>query len=129
MIKLNIDKQKILFFIIGVWNTIFGYGVFAILMYFYSSIISYPVILAISYPIGITNSYIFYKIFVFKTRDGIVKEYIKFCITYLTTFIVNLIALPVLVEFIFMNIYIAQALILFMNVVISFVMHKNYTFR
>lgn len=125
----NANKQKVLFVIIGIWNTIFGYSVFALLMYLYSSTISYPVILAISYPIGITNSYVFYKIFVFKTSGNIIKEYVKFCVTYLTTFIINLATLPVLVEFLSINIYMAQGFILFASVIVSFVMHKNYTFR
>lgn len=127
--RVILDRQKFLFIIVGMCNTIFGYSVFALLIYFFSSRISYQLILVLSYPIAITNAYILHKLFVFKTKGNILKEYLRFSVTYFVVFVINFFVLPLLVEFLYFNIYVAQGLILIVNVIFSFVMHKNYTFK
>ncbi len=64
-------REKIQYLITGVWNTIFGYGVFALLHYLFSGKVSDFIVLTLSYILSITNAYIWYTLTVFKTKENI----------------------------------------------------------
>jgi len=122
-------EQKIRYLIIGGWNTLFGYGVFAGLYFWLSGSIHYLVILSLSYIISITNTYIGYKLFVFRTKGNILREYFRFYLVYGVSFLVNLTSLPFLLEILHLNMYVAQALITIITVIGSYVLHKNFSFK
>lgn len=122
-------EQKIRYLIIGGWNTVFGYGVFAVLYFYLSDSIHYLVILSLSYIISITNAYIGYKLFVFRTKGNILKEYFRFYVVYGVSFFINLAILPLLVEILAINIYVAQAMVTIITIIGSYVLHKNFSFR
>jgi putative flippase GtrA len=122
-------REKILYLITGGWNTVFGYGSFALLYYFLSGHVNSLVILTISYVISITNSYIGYKLFVFRTKGGIIREYLRFYVVYGGSFIVNIVLLPVLVDRYKFNAYLSQAGIVMATILGSYLMHKKFTFK
>jgi putative flippase GtrA len=122
-------EQKIRYLIVGGWNTVFGYGVFAGLYFWLSNSVHYLFILSLSYIISITNAYIGYKLFVFKTRGNILREYFRFYVVYGTAFLVNLAVLPFLVEVGELNMYVAQAFVTFFTIIGSYIMHKNFSFK
>jgi putative flippase GtrA len=122
-------EQKIRYLIIGGWNTLFGYSVFAGLYFWLSGSVHYLVILSLSYIISITNTYIGYKLFVFKTKGNILREYFRFYLVYGVSFVVNLASLPFLLEILHFNMYVAQALITIITVIGSYVLHKNFSFK
>lgn len=122
-------EQKIRYLIIGGWNTLFGYGVFSGLYFWLSGNIHYLVILSLSYIISITNTYIGYKLFVFRTKGNILREYFRFYLVYGVSFLVNLASLPFLLEILHLNMYVAQALITLLTVIGSYVLHKNFSFK
>lgn len=122
-------EQKIRYLIIGGWNTVFGYGVFAALYFWLEGSIHYLVILSISYVLSITNAYIGYKFFVFQTKGNIVREYLRFYVVYAAAFLVNLAILPLLVEIGDLNMYISQALVTMLTIIGSYILHKNFSFK
>jgi len=122
-------EQKIRYLIIGGWNTIFGYGVFAVLYFWLEGSIHYLFILSISYILSITNAYIGYKLFVFRTRGNIFREYLRFYVIYGVSFLINLAVLPLLVELLSLNMYAAQAVVTIITIVGSYVLHKNFSFK
>jgi putative flippase GtrA len=122
-------KQKIRYLIIGGWNTVFGYGVFAGLYFWLSGSVHYLLILSLSYIINITNAYVGYKLFVFRTKGNILREYFRFYLVYGVSFVVNLASLPFLLEILHLNMYVAQALITIITVIGSYVLHKNFSFK
>lgn len=121
-------KSKIAYLIVGGWNTLFGYGVFAFLYFLLSSKVHSAVILVISYVLSITNAFIGYKLFVFKTKGNLVREYLKFYVVYAGAFISNIIMLPVFMNVLRMNAYVSQAIVVMLTVMSSYVFHKKYTF-
>lgn len=121
-------EQKLRYLIIGGWNTVFGYAVFAALNWGLASV-HYLVILTVSYIISITNAYVGYKLFVFRTKGNILKEYLRFYVVYGASFGFNVVALPVLVEGFTMNVYAAQALIIVITIAGSYLLHKHYSFK
>ncbi|MEW5833241.1 MAG: GtrA family protein [Campylobacterota bacterium] len=122
-------EQKLRYLMIGGWNTVFGYGVFAALYFWLEGVIHYLIILSISYVVSITNAYVGYKLFVFRTRGNILREYFRFYIVYGASFIFNVLSLPVFVEMLEFNMYVAQAIVTVITIVGSYVLHKNFSFR
>ena len=125
---LRAHEEKVRYLIVGGWNTVFGFMAFVGLYYFLGEIFHYISILTISYVASISNAYVFYKIFVFKTKGNYLKEYLRFYLVYGLVYAMNILLLPLFVEILKINIIIAQGIILFFTVVISYTGHKYYSF-
>lgn len=122
-------EQKIRYLIIGGWNTVFGYGVFAALYFWLADTMHYLMILSISYILSITNAYVGYKLFVFKTRGNILREYLRFYAVYGISFLFNLASLPLFIEILKLNMYVAQAIVTMVTILGSYMLHKNFSFK
>ena len=87
------------YFCVGVWNTLFGYSVFVVFTYMLTGKIPYAYMLAavLSNVLAITNAYIGYKFFVFKTRGNYLREYLRFYVVYGSAALGGLVLLPILV--------------------------------
>jgi putative flippase GtrA len=120
--------EKIRFLIAGGWNTLFGYLIFALLFYLLSAKVHYMALLAVSYIFSITNAYLSYKYFVFKTKGNVMQEYFRFYVIYGIAFLANLVLLPAFVELLHVHPLISQALIIVLTVIISYFGHKNFSF-
>ena len=107
----------------------FGYCVFAFLYFMLSAKIHYIIIAIISNIIAITMAYAGYKIFVFKTKGNYLSEYLKFYVVYGLSMILGLILLPLFVEFLKLNVYLAQAVATIACISVSFIGHRNFSFR
>jgi putative flippase GtrA len=129
--KKLIDKhrQQINYLIAGAWNTLFGYLIFAVLYTLFSSRIHYMILLIISNIFSITNAYISYKFFVFRTKGNYLKEYMRFYVVYGTSIVLSLVLMPAFVELLHINPLIAQAVIIVVTVIFSYTGHKNYSFK
>ncbi len=122
--------QKLQYFLIGGWNTVFGYGVFIALYYGTAPFhIHYVILLLLSQVINVTSAYLVYKRFVFKTKGNLIREYCRFCTFYWLSFAANLILLPALVELLGLNPVIGQGLLIIVTAVTSYLWHAHYTFR
>jgi putative flippase GtrA len=129
--KLNTlwSSQKIRYLVIGGYNTVFGYGCFALLWWLFSQQLHYIVLLTISHILSVINAYMGYRLFVFQSKGKWLKEFFKFNLVYLGTFAINLVALPVLIEEFKVHALIAQALIIVITVLASYVIHNKITFK
>jgi putative flippase GtrA len=121
--------EKIKYLIIGVWNTLFGYSIFIGLYYLLHERFNYLIILVFSYVVGITNSYICYKIFVFKTKGNYFAEYLRFFLVYGASFLINIILMPLFVEIMGLKPVPAQGIILFFTVIVGYLGHKHFSFN
>ena len=107
----------------------FGYGVFALLYFLLSVRIHYVIIAIISNIIAITMAYAGYKLFVFKTKGNYLSEYLKFHVVYGFSMILGLALLPLFVEFLKLNVYLAQAIATLACISVSFIGHRNFSFK
>src|SRR3989339_210863 len=121
-------QQKINYLLVGVWNTIFGYGVFLALYFVSKPYVHYLVPWLVSNILAITNAYVGYKIFVFKTRGNYLQEYLRVYVVYGGSMALNLIYLPLCVEFLRISPPLDQAGWIFVSVIFSYLGHKNYSF-
>ncbi len=126
--KAGKHKQKIMYLMVGAWNTAFGFASFIFLYYALQSLLHYSLILIVSYFISITNAYVGYKIFVFKTKGNYLREYLRFYIVYGSVFLLNMALLVFAVELLKVDPLYSQAVILVVTVIISYLGHKYFTF-
>jgi putative flippase GtrA len=123
------NREQINYLIVGAWNTFFGYLTYYFLYNLLNKKINYIIILVPSNIIAITNAYICYKIFVFRSKGNFIKEYFRFYIVYGISLLLNFILLALFVEILAVTPLIAQAAITIITVSLSYIIHKKYTFR
>lgn len=121
-------REQLLYLVVGAWNTVFGYGVWALLQYLLGDSLNYLVIIVISWPIAVLNAYVGYRYIVFRSRGSVLKELPRFSLVYLAALVVNLVLLPVALRVLPFNIYVDQALFTGVVVVSSYLGHRYYSF-
>ena len=124
--------------LVGVWNTAFAYATFALFTYVLGHYIpaSYMVASVLSSLLNITVSFLGYKWFVFRTQGNYRREWVRSVMVYSGAIALGLLLLPPTV-FAVKEItgnraaapYIAGAILLAIQVVVSFLGHKNFSFR
>jgi putative flippase GtrA len=121
-------REQLLYLVVGAWNTIFGYSVWAIMQYLLGDYLNYLVIVVLSWPIAVLNAYLGYRYIVFRSRGPVLKELPRFSLVYLVTLAVNLVLLPIALRVLPFNIYVVQALLTTIVVVCSYLSHRYYSF-
>jgi putative flippase GtrA len=119
----------LLYLVVGGWNTLFGYGVWAVLQYLLGDRLHYLAIVLISWPIAVLNAYLGYRYFVFRSQGPMLRELPRFSVVYVVTLIANVLLLPIALNVLPFNIYVVQALLLVVVVACSYLAHKYYSFR
>jgi putative flippase GtrA len=121
-------REQLLYLVVGGWNTVFGYGVWALLQALLGEHLHYLVVVLIAWPIAVLNAYAGYRYVVFRSRGSILRELPRFSLVYLVTLIVNLAILPIALNVLPFNIYVVQALLTAVVVVCSYLSHRYYSF-
>lgn len=125
----NQHKIKIRFLLAGALNTVIGLAVYPALFFLAAPLkLHYLVILTISQVLCITFAFLTNKFLVFKTSGNYLQESGKFLTFHLSYFLVNLAALPALVEFAGMNPIWAQTLFAVLVIITSYFWHSRITF-
>jgi putative flippase GtrA len=122
-------REQLLYLVVGGWNTIFGYGVWASLQYLLGDRLHYLVIVVLAWPIAVINAYLGYRYVVFRSRGRILRELPRFAAVYLVALVVSLAVLPIALLVLPFNIYGVQALLTIGVIVSSYLSHKYYSFR
>jgi putative flippase GtrA len=113
------------FGLVGVLNTLVGYGAFLILLNYTNYLMS----LVISHILGVTHSYIWNKWWVFKSNKNLIIEFLKFNSVYAAVFFSNALVLIFFVNVLNLDPRIGQLIALPMITMISFTGHKYWSFR
>jgi putative flippase GtrA len=117
------------YLVTGGVNTLLSYAVGASLFYILIDKIHYMIIMVIGTVVNITISYFNYKLIVFKTKGNYIREYLRFYVVYSVPIGFSFIAFPICYQGLGMNPYLAQALIMAVTVVVSYIGHKKISFR
>ena len=126
------------YLLIGAWNTMFGYGTFALFTAVLNHTVPHSYVWAslLSSLLNVTVAYLGYKWFVFRTKGNYLREWIRCIAVYSGGIVVGVIALPMLVFLIRRNTrffvqapYIAGALLTVFAVIYSFFGNKHFSFR
>lgn len=128
--------QVLRYLMVGAWNTLFGYGLFALFTHLLRDV-AYGYILAMiaGNLIAITVSFLGYKWFVFRTKGNYLREWLKTMTVYGSGMLLNAVLLAPLVGLLRhatrlgdRSPYVAQALLSALVVVLSFFGLKHFTF-
>jgi putative flippase GtrA len=123
-------QKKFRFLLAGIVNTAVGLATYPILyLILQPNGLGYVEILIVAQVICITFSFMTNKYFVFKSKGYLADEYIKFFSFHALYFLINMIALPVLVEWIKLNPMIAQSIFSIFIIVTSYFWHNSVTFK
>jgi putative flippase GtrA len=122
-------REQVLYLVVGGWNTLFGYCVWALMQYLLGDYLPYLVVVLLAWPIAVLNAYICYRYIVFRSRGPVLTELPRFSLVYLVTLVANLALLPVALRVLPFNIYVVQALFTAVVVVCSYLGHKHFSFR
>jgi putative flippase GtrA len=126
------------YLMVGIWNTAFAYGTFVLFTTLLEPYMpaSYLAGALISSVLNITVSFLGYKWFVFKTKGNYLREWTRCLMVYSSSILFGLALLPPIVYVInyltnqpHAAPYIAGALILGVQVILSFLGHKAFSFR
>jgi putative flippase GtrA len=140
-VKQGSDKslmQFLRYVLVGGFNTVFGYGLFALLNWLFTGLGSYSYMYAagLANLIAITVNFFGYKWFVFRTRGNYLVEWLRCLGVYGSSMLIGLAGLPILVPILRGHLqrperapYIAAAILTVVTVVFSFLGHKNISFR
>jgi putative flippase GtrA len=116
------------YLIAGGYNTLFGFAVFTGLFFLLESSLHYIVIASIAQIINITNSYVVYRVFVFRSRGRIITEYLRIYLVYGVSFILGIALLALLVEVAGLHPVLAQLFVIIITVIVSYLGNSRFTF-
>jgi putative flippase GtrA len=122
-------NEKFRYLIIGAYNTFVGYGIFVVLWILWGQLLHYIAVLCISHAISVINAFISYRTFVFRKRGAAWGDFFRFNLVYLGAFTFNVLALPFLIEVLKLYPLVAQALVVVVTIVASYISHKKFSFR
>ena len=120
------EDKKVRFLFVGILNTIFGYAVYALFIYLK---MHYFLAQLLSSILAIAHSYLWNKYFTFRSPGRSASEIIRFVSVYAVSYLLNMGILFVSIEYFKWNAYFAGFICLFVTTVISYVGHKNISFR
>lgn len=131
-----VADQRIAYLIIGVINTVVGFGIFVALELTLGraldrsagTVVGSLATLGVAHILGVLLAFVLYRRFVFKVHGHVWRDLARFQSVYLVSLGINAVLLPILVQF-GMNRIIAQAIILLATTVISYVGHRYFSFR
>lgn len=118
-------KQLSKFGLIGLLNTILGYGLFIIFLNWFD----YLAALVFTHIIAVTHSYLWNRFWTFKSSRNPLKEFLKFNSVYILVFVVNAITLFLLVDVFNFDPRVGQLFALPIITIISFTGHKYWSFK
>jgi len=124
-----VRDQRVAFLVVGGINTVAGYLAFAGFQLTVGQRWGYLATLACAHVVCVLIAFVLYRFVVFRVRGHVLADLWRFETVYLAALAVNFALLPLLVEIAHLNVYLAQALIMFATAAMSWVGHKNYSFR
>ena len=124
-----LDHQMLRFAMVGVANSVFGFGVFAGLQLAVGGRVHYLVILLISHVVSVLEAYVLQRWLVFRVRGRWWRDLARFWSVYLVALAINAPALSLLVEVVHMAVLPAQSIIMVLTAMGTFVAHRSFSFR
>lgn len=127
--KRLLQSGRLRYLLAGAWNTVFGYGIGVGFLYAFHDRLNTAVIGLICNVLGITMSFLTYKLFVFRTRGRWLVEYLRCYVVYGGVALVGIGLLWLFVDGMHLAYWLAQALVVLLTVLVSYIGHAKFTFR
>ena len=122
-------SDKIRFLFVGGFNFVVSYIIYSGILFFIVGEERYQLALVSAWIISSVISFTTQRIFVFPVEGNPLKQYIKCCITWFFSYLINAFLLEILVQNLHLNPYLGQILANFTAAVFTYIMFKVYAFR
>lgn len=122
-------EQGLRYLVVGAFNTVFGFGLFALLITLVDDRVHYLVLLVGATIVAVLVAFVLYRRFVFRVQGDVLRDLVRFSLVYVVALIANVVALPLLVEGFGVPILPAQAVFVGATVIASFLAHRSFSFR
>jgi putative flippase GtrA len=123
------SDRKGRYLVVGAFNTVVNYVISAEIYQTLLPILNFFLVASIVTVIGISISFTTQKTFVFKTKGVWWVEYLRSYVVYGSSSVLNVGLMWLLLNRAHLNIWLAQALVTSVAVVISYIGHTAFTFR
>ena len=123
----NLD-DKIRYLIVGSFNAGVCYLIYAFTCFILGDK-AYQTALALAWALSSVISYITQRFLVFEGKGVWYKEYIKCCITWFFSYLINAGLLEFTVKYLHLNVYLAQLISNFTAAVFTYILFKTFAFR
>lgn len=120
--------QKIRYLLVGGYNTVVSYALYALLLFFMDGQREQVALLG-SFLISSVNSFWTQKIFVFQGKGKVHVEYIKCLMSWGVSYVLNVILLALFVDAMHINAYTAQFIALILVTINSYFLLKFFAFK
>lgn len=124
-----IKDRRIAFVIVGVINTVVGFAWFALFDLSVGRIWGYMATLLFAHVASVLCAFVLYRRFVFRVRGHVWVDLARFESVYLVALGINALLLPLLVELGGLQPIVAQAVIVFVTTLVSYIGHSRFSFR
>ena len=121
-------KTTTRYLLVGLWNSIFGVGVFLILSLSLPKL-SDSLVLLIAYVVSIVQAHFMQRKFVWSSKERYFQELVRFSGAYISQFVANLVLLQIFVRFVGLNRSVSQVIIVLILTVVMYFVNKNGVFR
>lgn len=121
-------SDKIRFAIVGCFNALIAYMIYVFFILIFGKYY-YQHSLALAWIFSSIISFFTHRIFVFRGKGNLIKEYIKCASTWIVAYFINAFLLEILVKFIKLNPYLAQVIAPAIAGIFTFIMFKKMAFK
>ena len=123
------NSQSLRFLIVGGWNFVFGYAVFAGLYWVLNGIWPDWLISSVAAVLGITMSFVTHRFITYRSSGCWWREYLRFYVVYGGQSLLNVLLIWLLVTQLKLNAYIVQLTISIVLTLATYWAHKYYSFK
>jgi putative flippase GtrA len=123
--------ERVRFVVVGGFNTVLGYGLFALFYLLFGKYIGYIACVYLQYAISIPLAFYLHRRITFRAHGAgrVMVDFLRFCVVYVISLAFNTVALPVLVEVVHLPPLLAQAIIVAVSTIFTYFGHKLFSFR
>ncbi len=124
-----IKDRRVAFLIVGGINTVVGFGWFVLFEVTIGRLWGYMAALVFAHVAAVLCAFVLHRRFVFRVTGHVWRDLVRFEMVNLASLGINLVLLPILVEFTPLPPIAAQALIVFVTTIVSYVGHRYFSFH
>ena len=122
----ELRTKSLKFILAGTANSIFTYALYVVLVYVG---LHYNLALSIDYIVGTITGYLMNRYWTFVSHNGTANSFVKYCMTYVAVFFLNLVLLNLFVGLNLMGPILGQLLAMGIVTILSFVLQNYWVFR
>lgn len=121
-------SEKIRFIFVGSFNAGISFLIYSCLCYFCGEGF-YQLSLIFAWILSSFTSFLAQKFLVFNIQGSLLHQYLKCCVTWFFSYLVNAFVLEILVKSIKLNVYLSQIIATIISAIFTYIMLKIFAFK